>query len=183
MEFHRAPCDLVALLRQQVEALRMAAPGRTIRLHVLPNGEAIIVEADADRIRQVVANYVTNALKYSPPHQPVDIFVQTHRGQTRVAVRDKGQGIPKAEQALVWELFHRVPGVAAQSRTTGLSGDGLGMGLHISKAIIEAHGGRVAVKSRVGQGSTFWFTLPLVGPAQSAAAAAVQPGDVLLAPP
>jgi signal transduction histidine kinase/putative methionine-R-sulfoxide reductase with GAF domain len=169
LEFHRAPCDLVALLHQQVEALRMAAPGRTIRLRVLPDGEPIMVDADAGRIRQVVGNYVTNAFKYSPAHQPVDIFVQTHRGQARVAVRDAGQGIPKVERERVWELFHRAPGAAAQSGTYGGS---LGLGLHISKAIIEAHGGRVGVKSRVGQGSTFWFTLPMGGATPGRAGAA-----------
>jgi signal transduction histidine kinase/putative methionine-R-sulfoxide reductase with GAF domain len=169
LEFHRAPFDLVALMRQQVEALRMAAPGRIIRLRVLGGSEPIIIDADADRIRQVVANYVTNALKYSPPHQPVDVFVQTRRGQACVAVRDAGQGIPKAERVRVWELFHRAPEVAAQGKTYGGS---LGLGLHISKAIIEGHGGRVGVKSRVGQGSTFWFTLPMGDPTPDRAGAA-----------
>jgi signal transduction histidine kinase len=160
VELHRALCDLVTLMRQQVEALRMAAPGRTIRLHTPPDSELVVVEADVDRVRQVVANYVTNALKYSAPHQAVDVVVQTHRGQARVAVRDAGPGIPKAERARVWELFHRAQEVAAQGRTYGGS---LGLGLHISKTIIEAHGGRVGVKSAVGLGSTFWFTLPLAG--------------------
>ncbi len=131
-----------------------------MRLHVPAGGGPVLVEADADRIGQVVANYLTNALKYAPPDQPVDIFVEARRRRARVAVRDAGRGIPKAERAQVWELFHRAPGVATQGETHSGS---LGLGLYICKTIVEAHGGRVGVQSAVGKGSTFWFTLPLAG--------------------
>jgi signal transduction histidine kinase len=164
LELHRAPCDLAALVREQVAALRVAAPGRTIRLHTPAAGGLIPVEADADRLGQVVVNYVTNALKYSPPDRPVDVSVVTRRGRARVAVCDQGPGLPKEERARVWELFHRAPGVAVQGGTKGgTQGGSLGLGLHIAQAIIAAHGGRVGVKSAVGAGSTFWFTLPLSG--------------------
>jgi signal transduction histidine kinase len=158
LELYRESCDLATLVREQVAALRVAAPERTIRLH-LPLGDAPVpVEADAARIRQVVTNYVTNALKYSPTDQPVDVSVAVHRRRARVAVCDRGPGLPKEEQARVWELFHRVPGVTARD---GAQGGSLGLGLHISKAIVTAHSGRVGLQSTVGQGSTFWFTLPL----------------------
>ena len=161
LELHRTPHDLAALVRECVAALRVAAPDRSIRLHV-PTGDAPIpVEADAARIGQVITNFVTNALKYSPQDQPVDVSVLVRRGRAHVTVCDRGPGIPKGEQARVWELFHRVPGVTAQSKTENGS---LGLGLHICKAIIQAHDGRVGVKSAVGQGSTFWFTLPLSAP-------------------
>jgi signal transduction histidine kinase len=175
LELHRAPCDLVALVRTEVEALRVAAPDRTIRLHAAEDGGPVMVEADADRIEQVVANYVTNALKYSPPDRPVDVFVEARRGRgwARVAVRDAGPGIPKAERARVWELFYRASGTAPQGWTqSGLQGGSLGLGLHVSKATVEAHGGRVGVRSAVGQGSTFWFCLPLSGTLASSADAA-----------
>jgi len=173
LELHRAPLDLAALVRQQVEALRVATPRRTIRLHTpmdsAPIPVILVVAADADRIGQVVVNYVTNALKYSPPDQPVDVTVAARGSRARVAVCDRGPGIPTAERARVWELFHRVPGATAQDRTQGGS---LGLGLHISKAIITAHGGRVGVKSAVGEGSTFWFTLPISAPISSPIGAA-----------
>jgi signal transduction histidine kinase len=166
LELRRGPCDLAALVREQLEALRVAAPDRTIRLHVREGGEPISIEADADRIGQAVANYVTNALKYSPPDQPVDVSVEARRGQARVAVRDAGPGIPKAERAPVWELFHRASGVATATQG-GAQGEthrgSLGLGLYICKTIVEAHGGQVGVQSAVGKGSTFWFTLPLTG--------------------
>jgi PAS domain S-box-containing protein len=178
LELHRAPCDLVALVHEQVEALHMAAPDRTIRLHVPAGGATdddpipgfagtpdIPVEVDADRIGQVVTNYLTNALKYSPPDRPVDVSVVARGGRTRVLVCDHGQGIAKHDRAPIWELFHRVPGVTVQNGAPGgTTGGSLGLGLHISRAIIAAHGGRVGVRSAVGGGSTFWFTLPLSSP-------------------
>ena len=165
LELHRAPFDLAALVREQVAALRVAAPERTITLRTPADGASVPVEVDADRIGQVITNYLTNALKYSPPDRPVDVSVAVRveggEGQARVArvaVHDRGPGIPEAERGRVWELFHRAPGVEAQDRARGGS---LGLGLYICKAIVEAHGGRVGVASAVGEGSAFWFTLPL----------------------
>jgi PAS domain S-box-containing protein len=172
LELHRAPGDLVALVREQVEGQRAAAPGRLIHLHTPEGGGSVPVEADADRIGQVVANYLSNALKYAPPDRPVDVSVDvsidpdvsaegtttTGGGWARVAVRDAGPGIPEAERARVWELFHRAPGAEEQAKAPGGS---LGLGLYICKAIIEAHGGQVGLESELSKGSTFWFTLPL----------------------
>ena len=105
---------------------------------------------------------MTNALKYSPPDRPVDVSVEARRGQARVAVRDAGRGIPKAERAQVWELFHQASGVATATQGGTYRGS-LGLGLYICKTIVEAHGGRVGVQSAVGKGSVFWFTLPPSG--------------------
>jgi signal transduction histidine kinase len=169
LELHCASCDLVALVREQVEAQQLVAPDRTIRLHAPEGGEPIMVEADVDRLGEVVTNYLTNALKYSPPDRPADVSVEARRAQARVAVRDAGPGIPKAERARVWELFHRASGAAPQG---GAQGGSLGLGLYISKAIVEALGGRVGVRSAVGKGSTFWFALPLSGTVAGPAGAA-----------
>lgn len=118
------------------------------------------VSADAERLGQVVTNYLSNALRYSGEASPVEVGVQREGGQGRMWVRDQGPGIPPDEQERVWERFYRVPGIAVQSG----SGMGLGIGLYLSKTIIEQHGGLVGVQSTSGAGATFWFTLPLAPP-------------------
>ena len=107
----------------------------------------------------MIDNYLSNALKYSEADKPVLVRVeQAEPGQARVLVRDQGPGLPLAQQQTIWERFYRVPGVEVKSG----SGIGLGLGLHISRTIIEQLGGHVGIESEPGQGSTFWFTLPLI---------------------
>jgi signal transduction histidine kinase/putative methionine-R-sulfoxide reductase with GAF domain len=165
LELHCLPCDLAAVVRESLEALRLAHPQRTIDLQVLAAGPGpgpgpVPVVADADRLGQVVTNYLINALKYSPEDQAVAVRVDVPgAGAARVAVADHGPGLPRREQDRIWQKFYRAEGVRVQSGSG--SGLGLGLGLHICKTIVEAHGGQVGVESAVGQGSTFWFTLPL----------------------
>jgi len=121
------------------------------------------VVADALRLGQVVTNYLTNALKYSSADRPVEVGLQVNDQQAWVEVRDEGPGIPAKEQEHIWERYHRVKGIEVQSGT----GVGLGLGLPISRAIIEQQQGQVGVQSAPGQGSTFWFSLPLA-PAEPA---------------
>jgi signal transduction histidine kinase len=153
-----APCDLVALVRVQVAALQITVSGRTINVDV--PSSAVVVEADADRLGQVLTNFLTNALKYSADDQPVVVRVERRDGRALVSVQDHGPGLPEEEQRRVWELYYRVPGVAVQS-TVGAASGSLGMGLFVCKRLIEQHsGGQVGVYSTVGKGSTFWFSLP-----------------------
>jgi signal transduction histidine kinase len=153
--------DLTALLSATVEEQRQASPQRTILL-TTPD-QPVLVYADAERLGQVVTNYLTNALKYSDEASPVEVSLQIEQAQALVQVRDQGPGIPHAEQPHLWERFHRVPGIELQSG----SGVGLGIGLYISKTIIEHHQGQVGLESAPGEGSTFWFTLPLAKPGQA----------------
>jgi signal transduction histidine kinase len=162
LELELAPCDLVALACDQVLAQRLATPERVIELEVPTDRHAVLVQGDADRLSQVLANYLTNALKYSPEDQPVTVGVEAKDGLGTVWVRDHGPGLPPAEQSRVWHPFHRVPTVHVQSRLGKETGS-LGLGLHISKRIVEQHpGGRVGVASEEGHGATFWFSLPLL---------------------
>ena len=148
--------DLVAVAREVVEDQRQAHPDRSLWVTTF-GSEPVHVMADADRIGQVITNYVSNALKYSKSDAPVTIHVKQEREQARVAVSDQGIGIPEAEQEAIWGRFYRVAGVGHQSG----SQVGLGLGLYISRDIVMRHGGKVGVRSAPGQGSTFWFTLPL----------------------
>jgi signal transduction histidine kinase len=153
---HVAPCDVGAILRDVVDEQRQLAPDRRIVLAGPPDVQAPVI-ADVDRIGQVVTNYLTNALKYSAEESPVMAGLDVSATAARVWVLDAGPGIPPEEQEQIWERFYRVPGISYQSG----SGIGLGMGLYISRTIVERHQGRVGVESSPGAGSTFWFTLPL----------------------
>ncbi len=147
--------ELGQLVRQCVEEQRLAHPERSIMLE-LPEEEAPVL-GDADRIGQVITNYLSNALKYSGEEQPVTVLLRLDGQHARVVVRDEGPGVSPEEQGHIWERFYRSPGAERQSG----SGVGLGLGLHISKTIVERHGGQVGVESVPGAGATFWFTLPL----------------------
>ncbi len=152
--FQRA--DLADIVRQAVDEQRRLAPHRTFHLR-LPDEEPVPVWADAERIGQAVTNYLTNAHKYSLEGYPIEVGVEVREQRGRVWVRDYGPGIPRVEQAHIWERFHQAPGIEVQSG----SGIGLGLGLYITKTIIEHHHGQVGVESLPGQGALFWFALPL----------------------
>ncbi len=156
LEVKLQPADLAAIVERAVEEQRQIVPERTILLH-RPLAGRIPISADAERIGQVITNFLTNALKYSGEAAPVEVGIQAGYQQAYVWVRDRGPGIPPGEQAHIWERFHRVPGIEVQSG----SGIGLGLGLHISKTIIERHHGQVGVEGTPGEGSSFWFSLPL----------------------
>jgi PAS domain S-box-containing protein len=150
------PCDLALVVKEAVEAQRTVWPERVLDLR-LPEGEGVEVHADAERVGQVVTNYLTNALKYTPPHSPIAVILSIEADQARLEVCDHGPGIPLQEQTQIWEQFRRGQGADAQSGTAG----GLGLGLYLCKQLIERQGGQVGLESQVGTGSTFWFHLPL----------------------
>ncbi len=155
LELQLAPCNLVAVVRETVEDQQQAAPTRVIQLE-LPIHEVWVL-ADHDRVSQVVSNYLSNALKYSDTDQPVAVSLQIAEAMVRVSVHDQGPGLETSELSHIWERFYRVPGTQVKSG----SSIGLGLGLHISRTLIEQQGGSVGVESTLGHGATFWFTLPL----------------------
>jgi signal transduction histidine kinase len=149
-------CDLVSVVGQAVAEQLELNPERIIRL--LPEASPIPVLADDGRIEQVVTNFVSNALKFSRTDQPVDVYVQTGDRRARVSVHDNGAGIPMEDQLRIWERFYQAERVDVQSG----SQVGFGIGLYVSRAIIEEHHGDVGIESAPGRGTTVWFTLPLI---------------------
>ncbi|HET8774748.1 MAG TPA: ATP-binding protein [Thermoanaerobaculia bacterium] len=140
-------------IRARVSAFQVQHPTRSISMSV-DAGDAVVV-ADPDRMRQVVDNLLSNALKYSAEGTDIDLEVQVVGSDMLTSVRDHGIGIPKDEIPQLFERFHRARNVS--SRYYG----GLGLGLYIARAIIEAHGGSISVQSVEGQGSTFTMRLPV----------------------
>jgi signal transduction histidine kinase len=124
----------------------------TIRVTGVP--EELIVAADHQRLKQVLLNFVSNAIKYNRHGGWVEITAATRGGSCRIAVQDSGPGIRREEMERLFAPFERL-----SAATSGVEGTGLGLAL--SKSLTEAMGGRIGVTSRVGKGSTFWVELPL----------------------
>jgi len=159
LELIPGSCDLKVLVHEALQEQQRVWPGRAITLTM--NEELPLpLEADADRVMQVISNYLTNALKYSEPERPVFVSVQREGQDAYLAVRDEGPGLTAEQQQRIWGRFHRVPGIEVRSSSHS-SQAGLGLGLYISRTIIEGQGGTVGVRSQPGEGSTFWFRLPL----------------------
>lgn len=113
------------------------------------------VLADPRRIGQVLINLIVNASKFSPLHTPVDVRLHARHRVVRVAVSDRGMGLPESGAAPLFEPFRR----GAEATQSGV--EGLGLGLAISQSIVNAHGGQIGATPRPGGGATFWFELPI----------------------
>jgi len=148
------PLYVSDLVEGSVDTFRavMSQSGRTVDVHV-PD-ELPLVAADRDRVRQVLINLVSNALKYSPAGGAVAVSAEHSGNRVKISVRDHGLGISKHDQEMLFTKFYRVD--SAMTREIG----GTGLGLSICKSIIELLGGEIGVTSTVGKGSTFWFSLP-----------------------
>jgi signal transduction histidine kinase len=109
--------------------------------------------ADYDRLERILTNLLSNALKYSDPGTPVLLCARRQDGEVEISVTDQGRGIPSEAIPHLFERFYRVP----EDRKA----EGIGLGLYITKLLVEAHGGCIWVESGVGKGSMFYFTLPV----------------------
>ena len=147
-------CNLVEIVRDTVSRQQDLAPQRAFELD-LPADELVGVMADEKRIGQALANYLLNAHRYSPLEQPIRILLEVRGALARVAVQDRGPGIPEREQNRMWERFQR------GQRQPARAGSGLGLGLYITRTIVQQHRGSVGLESSEGAGSIFWFMIPL----------------------
>jgi signal transduction histidine kinase len=159
MALRREPLDLRGVVARAVELYRDVAEAKNIELIDLtgPAGQdppaPVVVHADRPRLEQVAANLIDNAVKFTPAGGRVEVRVERDDGMARVQVRDTGPGIPALELPRIWDRLYRGDLSRAER--------GLGLGLSLVRAIVEAHGGSVTVESAAGQGSTFTVSLPL----------------------
>jgi signal transduction histidine kinase len=135
---------------------RATREGITLSLNVVPND--ILIRADERKLRQVVFNLLSNAIKFTPPGGRVDVSASMVDGVVEVAVADTGSGIAPEDQELIFEEFQQAGG------NSGNRPEGTGLGLPLSRRLIELHGGRLWVESGPAAGSTFRFTLPVDHP-------------------
>lgn len=150
LDYDNLPVDMDTLVYETVALLQTSIPTHILRVS---GATQAIVMGDKDRLGQVLTNLTTNAVKYSPQANRVDITLTRTHKHVQVAVRDYGIGIPKAAQQHIFERFYRVKSEKAVP--------GMGMGLYITFEIVKRHGGTLTVKSEEGKGSTFLLSLPL----------------------
>jgi heavy metal sensor kinase len=152
MQLQREPVHLSEIVGRAVDLYRDVADAKGVTLHVA--ADEAVVSADRPRLEQVAANLLDNAVKYTPTGGRVDIDVRREGSAAVLRVADTGPGIPRTELPQIWDRLFR----GDASRTER----GLGLGLSLVKAIVEAHGGTVAVESEPGRGSTFTVQVPAV---------------------
>jgi signal transduction histidine kinase len=140
-----------ALLAAALAAHRAAAAAREVQLREDPLLTSAKVLADPERVQVVFSNLIGNAIRHTPCGGSVEVRAREADKMVRFEVADSGEGIPKEYQQAIFQRFFQIPGTAA---------GGAGLGLFISKEIVEAQGGAIGVESEPGQGACFWFTLP-----------------------
>jgi signal transduction histidine kinase len=157
VELEVAPFSLRDALERGVVMVRERATKDGVRVALTADPEVDVVEGDERRVRQVIYNLLSNAVKFTPPGGAVDVSAAKVNGEVRVSVTDTGPGIALADHDRIFEEFQQTEAGVAQREGTGL-------GLALSKRLIELHGGRIWVDSELEKGSTFVFTLPARSP-------------------
>jgi signal transduction histidine kinase len=146
-----APHEANDLLRETLDAFEPVASARQISLHGRVHPGSLLAEFDRERILQVLANLVSNAIKFTQKGGTVSIVAEPMSDDVRFTVADNGPGVPSDKLQAIFERY---------GQSGSYDGRGLGLGLYISKCIVEAHGGRIWVESDSGAGSRFRFALP-----------------------
>jgi len=156
LELVRRPLEPGKLVSQVGDLLEGLATGKSLKLVIDVPAELPLVFADRERLLQVLENLASNAIKFTPPGGHVELKVEPGPGEVRFSVCDNGPGIAIADLPRLWDRYYQ----GERKRRKGL-----GLGLYISRGIVEAHGGRIWVESQEGKGTTFTFALPAADPA------------------
>ncbi len=156
MRFDMKIQPLQALVEQSIEANRAYAEQHQVSFALIAKAQDVLVNIDSQRLLQVLANLLSNAAKFSPPGSKVEVAIYKRAAEVQVSVTDHGGGIPVDFQHRIFQKFSQADG--SDTRQKG----GTGLGLAISKELVEQMGGAIGFRSRLGQGTCFYFTLPLI---------------------
>jgi len=175
LSLERRRLAVFPLIHETIEAMQSLAASKSLVLRIELPPDLPDISADAGRLQQVFANLLGNAIKFTPDGGTISVRAELADGDIRFSVSDTGAGIPEKELPHLFERFWQVRRTARR---------GTGLGLSIAKGIVVAHGGRIWVESRLGAGSTFFFTLPAVRqladePAEAGMAPAADSGETL----
>lgn len=152
IEIHKEPFEIEKLLRDTIENLSLATPQYTISINTNTNATIL---GDELQISQVINNLVSNAIKYSPGQNKIDIYCNKVGNFIKVSITDYGMGITQQDQSKIFDRFYRARDIQKKF-------PGMGIGLYICHEIIANHDGTLWVESEIGKGSTFNFTLPIM---------------------
>ncbi|MBI5178552.1 MAG: HAMP domain-containing histidine kinase [Nitrospinae bacterium] len=148
----KTPCDLAEMVEKELKKVRVTAEDRNVKVR-FEKGTKVEVLADEKLLRRVVANLVSNGLKFSPPGKTLTVSLAEEEGNARLTVKDEGPGVPPGYREQIFDKYvqvelrsHRQPG-------------GTGLGLTFCKMAVEAHGGKIGLNN-VSQGSEFYFVIP-----------------------
>jgi signal transduction histidine kinase len=151
LEVH--PFSLLEALERGVVMVRERATEGGVQVRLVADPEVDLVEGDQRRIKQIIFNLLSNAVKFTPAGGAVDVSAAQMNGEVRITVADTGPGIAPKDHERIFQEFQQADIGVAQR-------DGTGLGLPLSKRLVELHGGRIWLESKLGKGSTFVFTLP-----------------------
>jgi signal transduction histidine kinase len=154
VEFAFEPLDPAGLLRGVVADFQQEADAKGYHIELAANGDAPPIRGNRESLRRAVRNLLENAVKYSPGCRTIWVELGQQAKQVAIRVRDRGIGIPPGEQASVFDKFVR----GREAKLSNIPGTGLGLAM--VRQIARSHGGRVEVRSRPGEGSTFTLLLP-----------------------
>ncbi len=157
MQLTLEPLALDALFHEVADTVRAQLDARKHKLAIEPLRDTVIVTADRGRLRQVLLNLLSNAIKFTTDGGRITLSAQLAGDRVRVAVSDSGIGIAPDDQQKLFREFVQLDGSASRRY------EGTGLGLALSKRLVELHGGAIGVESQLGKGSTFWFTVPRGG--------------------
>ncbi len=164
LDLNLQPTDVAQVIDRTVDTLALAAEVQDVSLSAQLPDDLAPIQADPDRVAQVLRNLLVNALRHTPPGGSVTVSAAAKVGALEIAIADTGEGIAPEELPHVFERFWRADpararsGIGAEKRLAG----GTGLGLAVAQSLVEAQGGRIWVESTLGQGTVFRFTLPLV---------------------